>query len=91
MRPHQLELPVPPAAAQSESARELARVWAADGRQEVVILTDVWEDPAAWGLVLVDLARHVARAYAEQKGRDESETLRRLRSAFDAEWATPTE
>lgn len=49
---------------------ELVRVWAAEGKQHVTIRADIWNDPAAWGMMLVDLARHVASAYAERKGLD---------------------
>ncbi len=48
-----------------------------------------WKDPAAWGLTLVDVARHAANAY-EKEGRDRDVTLKRIREAFDAEWFNPT-
>jgi hypothetical protein len=40
--------------------------------------------------MLVDVRRHVAKAYAK-KGRDEAETLQRIRDLFDAEWSDPTD
>lgn len=85
------ELPIPPAAARAASALEIARVWAADGGQHVSLATGLWPDPAAWGLVLVDLARHAARAYAESGGPDATAVLSRIRQAFDAEWSSPTD
>ena len=85
------ELPIPPAAVGSSSARELARVWAADGNQHVSLEVGVWEDPAAWGLFLVDLARHVSVAYQQTQGLDPSSTLERIRAALDAEWGAPTD
>ena len=83
------ELPVPSAAKDDASSRELARVWAAGGRQHVSLETGLWTDPAAWGLLLVDLARHVANAYEQTEGRDPVDVLTRIRDAFDAEWNTP--
>jgi hypothetical protein len=69
---------------------EVLRVLAMpDGGQEVRLQT-AWEEPAAWGLLLVDVARHVAKAYANA-GHDEAETLARIRQFFDAEWSHPTD
>ena len=84
------ELPIPPAAAADTTARELARVWAASGAQHVSLEIGLWPDPAAWGLLLVDLARHVAKAYGTVPGHQPADALARIREAFDAEWTTPT-
>jgi hypothetical protein len=85
------ELPVPPAAMSDASARELARVWAAEGQQHVSLEIGLWPDPAAWGLLLVDMARHAANAYEHAHGRNASEVLARIREALDAEWQAPTD
>jgi hypothetical protein len=69
---------------------ELASIWIVDKKQQVVLSGNLWDDPAAWGLMLVDIARHVANAYADQ-GRSRDEVLRRIRAAFDAEWEAPTD
>lgn len=70
---------------------ELVRVWAAAGAQHVTLATGLWDDPAAWGLALVDLARHVARAYAQTQGKPPAAVLRRIREGFDAEWGNATD
>lgn len=88
---HKHELPVPPAAERDDRARELVRVWAAGGVQHVVLATGLWSDPAAWGLVLVDLARHAARSYASGDPDEEARVRDRIRQAFDAEWTHPTD
>lgn len=85
------ELPVPPAAKLDSRSRELARVWAANGEQHVSLEIGLWPDPAAWGLLLVDLARHVANAYEQARGDDRAEVLARLREAFEVEWESPTD
>jgi hypothetical protein len=85
------ELPVPPAARVDSAARELARVWAAGGEQHVSLEIGLWPDPGAWGLLLVDVARHVARAYQQTHGGDGSDVLARIRDTFDAEWEAPTD
>jgi hypothetical protein len=80
----------PPPLAKNRDAVEIVRVWAAlnDGQQ--ITLRTNWSDPAAWGLLLVDIARHVTLAY-EREGRDPAETLARIREGFDAEWSSPTD
>ncbi len=89
-REEKLELPVPPTLDQAERGMEMARVWIVDGHQHVVLSPNLWPDPAAWGLMLVDIARHVATAYQLQKDQDRTEVLQRIREAFDAEWSHPT-
>jgi len=80
----------PPPLASRRDAVEVLRVWtAADGPQQVALRT-AWSDPAAWGLLLVDIARHAARAY-ERDGRDATEALSRIREGFDAEWTSATD
>lgn len=88
---HKNELVIPPAAAQDPEGIELTRIWAALGKQHVTLATGVWKDPAAWGLMLADLARHIANAYAVSDGRSSSEVLARIRVGLDAEWNTPTD
>ena len=85
------ELVIPPIAAADPEACELVRVWAAEGSQHVSIAADAWEDPAIWGIALVDLARHISRAY-EQMGKGEAAAmLDRIREGFDAEWNHATD
>lgn len=64
------QLPVPAAAGNDASAFELIRVWAAHGQQHVSLAIEVWDDPAAWGVMLVDLAKHVASAYQQTTGKE---------------------
>jgi hypothetical protein len=83
-------LEVPPAAAKDTAAVEVARIWIAGGAQHVSLRPEVWTDPAAWGLFLVDLARHVANAQAARGGGYE-QTLARIKEGFDVEWNHPTD
>ena len=85
------QLPIPLAAQADDAAVELARIWAASGRQHVSLTTGIWEDAAAWGIMLVDLARHIADAYAHAQHRSRSEVLARIREGFDAEWQRPSD
>ena len=84
------DLSPPPSVKEAETSMELLRVWIVDKRLEVVLSGNLWKDSASWGLLLVDLARHVANAYEEQ-GHDREAVLARIREGFDAEWRVPTD
>ena len=84
-------LEIPPTVEGDPKAIEIARIWAAHGQQHVHLRSDLWADAGNWGIMLVDLARHVANAY-EQDGRgDYFEVLARIREIFEAEWDSPTD
>lgn len=78
----------PPQAANADDAMEIVRVSVANGGQHFALRPDIWNDPAAWGLMLVDLARHVASAY-EPDAREA--ILARIKAGFDMEWSHPTD
>jgi hypothetical protein len=80
----------PPMAKLNPAAIEILRVWAAPGAPQQLTLQTCWKDPGAWGLTLVDIARHAARAY-EREGKNPDEVLRRIRELFEAEWSAPTD
>ncbi len=85
------ELIIPPSAASDPKAVEMARVWHAEGKQHVSLNAPAWKDSAAWGLLLVDIAKHVADAYVQAEGRDRQEVLARIKAGFDAEWKKATD
>jgi hypothetical protein len=84
-------LDFPPAVSGAQEAFEIARIWIVDGDQHVTLLPETWPDPAAWGILLVDLAKHLAIAYHQTAGRDHADTLRRIREGFEAEWENATD
>ena len=84
-------LPIPDSAKADPNATEVVSVWVAAGNQHVTLNPHAWEDPAAWGLLLVDLARHVANAYGQSGVMDSGDALDRIRQGFDAEWSSPTD
>ena len=85
------ELSIPPRAASDTKAVELLRVWASLGEQHVSLATNLWKDPATWGIVLVDLSKHIASAYKLTTGQDRDDVLKRIREGFDAEWGSATD
>jgi hypothetical protein len=90
--PKQLE--IPPAAAQDKASFEVLRVWVAEQGQHVSLRSGAWEDPFAWGIVLADLARHIALAHKLQPGKkptDPAAFLERLLEGFQAEIENPTD
>jgi hypothetical protein len=85
------EMSPPPAARDDATSFELARLWLAHDGQHVVLRTDVWPDPAAWGIVLADLARHVALAYQGKEGHDLEDVLERVLAGFHTEIESPVD
>ena len=81
------QLVIPEAAQQDVDSFELLRVWVANGGQHVSLRTGVWTDPAAWGLMLADLARHVANSYEDGANLERSAALQRIKAGFDAEFS----
>jgi Domain of unknown function (DUF5076) len=84
------ELEVPPIASGASQALEVLRVWAAPGQPHQLTLRTTWKDAGAWGLLLADIARHAAKAYANE-GQDRTEVLGKIRQLFEAEFSRPTD
>jgi hypothetical protein len=80
----------PPPSAKSAGAIEVLRVWVDAGAGQQLVLKTTWKDPGAWGLLLADVARHAAKAYAT-KGVPEAQALDRILKLFHAELAAPTD
>ncbi|HTV73898.1 MAG TPA: DUF5076 domain-containing protein [Candidatus Acidoferrales bacterium] len=85
------ELPIPDTARQDPNSGEILRVWIANKDQQVVLRMGLWKDPAAWGIMLRDLMRHIADAYHQEQGLDHKKTLQRIKAGFDAETSSPTD
>ena len=85
------ELMPPPSAIENAMSFEIARVWVADDAQHVALRMDVWPDPAVWGIVLADVARHVAQAYHHREDHDVEHVLERVLAGFQSELESPTE
>ena len=68
----------------------MLRVFVLDGGLSIAFQR-AFEEPDMWGLLLVDLARHAARAYARESNYTEDEALERIVDMFEAELARPTD
>jgi hypothetical protein len=89
-KPKTNALEPPPIASKEPEAVEVLRVWALPGHPQQLTLRTTWKDAGAWGLLLVDIARHAAQAY-ELEGEDPKAVLARIRELFEAEWKRPTD
>jgi hypothetical protein len=78
------EQPTPPPSSDEEGL-EILRAWIQDDTLHCSLLAHAFTEPATWGTVLADLARHAAEAMNEDDGVDTAEALRAIRDAFTAE------
>ena len=56
-----------------------------------VSLRRAFDDPEAWGMLIADIARHVARIYAQESAMSEDDVLERVRAIFEAEMDAPSD
>jgi hypothetical protein len=84
------EQPLPPDVIGRDDATEVLRTFMVDGGLSIAF-TRAFEEPDMWGLLLVDIARHAARAYAKESAYTEDEALARIVEMFEAEIARPTD
>jgi len=85
------ELTIPQKAKDDKNSFELSRIWIASGELQISLLTGVWEDPASWGIALVDLMKHIANGYSLNQNENKTDILLRIKEGFDAEWSSPTD
>ena len=87
------ELAVPQTVAADQNASELIRAWASGGGLVCSLNPTAWpkdQAPIAWGILLSDVARHVADALEQSYHLDKGALLARLRDVFEAELDGPT-
>jgi hypothetical protein len=84
------EQPLPPDVMGRDDATEVLRAFVVDGGLSIAF-TRAFEEPDMWGLLLVDIARHAARAYARESSYTEAEALARVVDMFESEIARPTD
>ena len=85
------ELTAPAEALTDEQAIEVLRAWVAHDQLFCSLKPEIWDEVGSWGILLADVARHVASALAESNAVNKQESLRRIRELFDAEMDRPTD
>ncbi len=79
-------LVIPALAAKDPRSFELLRVWIAEGSQAITLQPGIWQDPAAWGVMLADLARNIVTVHAEADPDLDTEAfLAAMLEGFDTE------
>ena len=82
-------LHIPPAALE-QGGVEILRAAVVDGGLHVS-LRRAFDDPEAWGMLIADITRHVARIYANESALTEDQVIERVRSIYDAEMDAPSD
>jgi hypothetical protein len=80
----------PPPDAILQGGVEVLRAVVVDGGLHVSLRT-AFEDSAMWGVLLADVARHAARAFAGTYAVDEQEALDLILDTMAAEFDDPTD
>jgi hypothetical protein len=80
----------PPHLRDTASGNEVMRAAVNEGELHFSFIR-AFNDPAAWGLLFVDAARHVARVYAHEKLCTEDEAIEKMRAAFEEGIRQPPE
>jgi hypothetical protein len=78
-----------PPEALAKGGTEVLRAAIVDGGLHIS-LRRAFDDPEAWGMILADLTRHVARIYKTEDDLSEEQTIERIRNLFDAEMDSAT-
>jgi hypothetical protein len=84
------EQPIPPDALANPDAVEVLRAFVVDGGLSISFVR-AFDDPSMWGMMLVDIARHAARAFEKEGAMSEEEALARITEMFSSELAEVTD
>ena len=86
------ELAAPPLTKDNPGAVELVRAWIVNnGLQCTLNIGGFGKDElSTWGVLLSDVARHVANAHHELNGSDAGENLKAISAQFNLEMTTLT-
>lgn len=79
-----------------DAAFEIARVWIGKKKMTAALSLGRYlesgraDEPAIWGVILADLARHVARGLRDGYSLDEQATLAAMSKTFERELRAPS-
>lgn len=88
-------LVVPPAAQRDTDAVQMLTAWIAERGLHCTMNIGMWQaqgidEPAAWGRLLADVARHVANGVRSETGAETVATVQAITEAFLEELGEPT-
>jgi hypothetical protein len=90
------ERPIPGAALRDNDAWEPLRVWVAERKLHCSMKVGMYEEngplpeDTAWGIILADVAKHLADALHEEGLRDRDVAIREIFRSFASELGEPT-
>jgi len=84
------EQPIPPDALANPEAVEVLRAFVVDGGLSISFVR-AFDDPSMWGMLLVDIARHAARAFEKEGAMSEEEALASITDMFMSELVEVTD
>lgn len=89
------ERPIPDAARRDPNSVEILRVWIAEQKLNCSMKIGMYDqmgkdEPAAWGVILADVAKHVANATHARSGDGYDEILSKVSSSFEVEMRKST-
>lgn len=90
------QLPIPEAAVEDEKSIEMIRVWIAQRKLHASLRPGIYHgregvsETRAWGIVLADVARHVASALGKEFGLDTLASVEAIEAAFLNELREPS-
>lgn len=90
------ERPIPAAAQRDAAAVEMLRVWIAEKQLHCSLKIGMYRDgmdldeESAWGTILADAARHIARALHPEDTKEERAALQKILLGLNEELVTPT-
>jgi hypothetical protein len=92
VKPEEKQLPIPPEAKTDPASAELLRAWVANNGLHCTMNLGCWGDDEAvvWGILLSDVARHVADALEKDRGLVNADTIGKIRAHFNHELDAPT-
>jgi Domain of unknown function (DUF5076) len=85
------ELDIPVEAFGNSNASEVLRAWSIDGGLTVSLNPMAFADSSVWGILLVDVARHVSRALANEGVGSVPVIMNNILNMFEKELARPTD
>ncbi len=88
-------LVIPPAALRDENSIQMLSAWIAERGMHCTLNIGFFDgqghkEPQAWGIFLADVVRHMASAWAEERGVPASETTALVLQSLNAELDSPT-